>query len=600
MTHQQDKTTLARFLQVALVIVFVIMGAFYSVIIPPGEGVDEIPHFDYVRYVKETRSLPVQPMSLEAGVKVWMGHHAPLYYVLGALVISWTDTSDWGTAFRWNPHFIWAENDDVNGWNVLMHFGQDTFPWRGSVLALHVMRLFTVALGALAVYAIFAASYTLFDGNVWMASGATALMALNPSFVFMSSTIHHDTLLATLFALGAWWLMVLLDEQQHPTPWFYVMGGGLAGLAALTKLSGLVLTGVMMLGVFLKAIEKKDWVAFLKQALLIGGVALLVAGWWYVRNQILYGDPFGWRMFLAIHRHMVRVGPYTWEAFKGFFAQIRRTFWGAFGYMHITFYSLSRYFWFLIVFSVVGLLPALLRKQIDLRKKWKQWLVTVTLFVLLFASFVRFSIATEGAGHARYLFPAAFSMGAVMMTGLCGFTGKRLQPALAIGLAVIMSGYAIYLPLVHLMPKYASPEAISMDELPDQATLVNLDVAQGVRLIAYHLSATELVPSQDVTLTFYWEAIGATESRKDPQIKLDLVRDDGNSAVSQAFWPVPSLSPNVWASDKLFVSRVVVHIPDDEMPDTGLQLKLTPILRAWGEVQTLAPIHLETLSVATR
>ena len=80
-----DASALSKWLQFGLVALFCVVAGFYSVTIPPGEGVDEIPHFDYVRYAKENWALPVQPMNSEAGVRVWMGHHPPLYYALVAL-----------------------------------------------------------------------------------------------------------------------------------------------------------------------------------------------------------------------------------------------------------------------------------------------------------------------------------------------------------------------------------------------------------------------------------------------------------------------------------------------------------------------------------
>jgi hypothetical protein len=67
--------------KVGLLVIFAVVAIWYSMIIPPGEGVDETPHFDYVRYVKEHWALPIQPHTLEEGVQVWMGHHPPLYYI---------------------------------------------------------------------------------------------------------------------------------------------------------------------------------------------------------------------------------------------------------------------------------------------------------------------------------------------------------------------------------------------------------------------------------------------------------------------------------------------------------------------------------------
>jgi 4-amino-4-deoxy-L-arabinose transferase-like glycosyltransferase len=565
-------------LQFGLVMIFCVLAISYSVVIPPGEGVDEIPHFDYVRYVKENRALPVQPMNREAGVRVWMGHHPPLYYALGALAVSWANFSDWDTAFRWNPHFVWQENNDANGLNVLMHYGQDSFPLQGSVLALHVTRLVTVILGAIAVYAIFGAARLLSPGDPWLAFGATALVVFNPSFVFMSSTIHHDTLLVAIFAMGAWWLMALFSQAERGS-WFYVAGGLLAGAAALTKLSGLTLLAVIGLALCLKAVRDRNGGWLLRRGALTLGVACAVAGWWYARNQMLYGDPFGWRMFLTIHSHMVRSGGYSWWLFThDFLAQVGRTFWGAFGYMHITFPELTRFIWYVVALSIVGLVLALVRKQVDLKRQWAEWVVAISLLVALFASFVRFSMATVGAGHGRYLFPAAFTIGIVIMVGLRGFTPRRLQPVLALVIAGAMLAYAIWLPVTHVLPKYAPPEMIAATELPERARAVNLALGQGMQLTGYLLEEDRIIPGQSLPVTLYWQATGDPTTRQDPKAKLELVDENGNIPFSQIVWPVPSLSPKVWPAEKLMVSRTALYVPPD-WPTDKMTLTLTPILQ---------------------
>ena len=264
-----------------LLAAYVTVAVWYSGVIPPGEGVDETPHFSYVRFVKERKALPIQPRTSEK-IEVWMGHHPPLYYILGGLAVSWIDTSDFDRAFRPNPHFVWRENTGRNGWNVMMHFGQDDYPWTGSVLALHVVRFMTVVFGGVALYAIYRATQLLFPERPWAPLGATALIGFNPSFVFMSSTVHHDTLQAAIFALAVWWtLRYLKGSEQWYVAW---IGGMLLGAALMTKLSGLSLVAVMGLTLLLKWWKRRDWQGLLWQTLIVFGTAGLIAGWWFVRE----------------------------------------------------------------------------------------------------------------------------------------------------------------------------------------------------------------------------------------------------------------------------------------------------------------------------
>ena len=560
---------------IVLLAAFPTLAAWYSVVIPPGEGVDETPHFDYARYVKEHGALPIQPRTLEQGVQVRMGHHPPLYYILGSIAISWVDTSDFAQAFRPNPHFVWAENNGSNGWNVMLHFGQDRFPWKGSVLAMHVLRLMTVSLGAVALYAIYRATQLLFPDHAWAPLGATALIGFNPSFIFMSSTVHHDTLQTAIFALVTWWaLRFLSGPERKYDAW---LGGGLVGAALLTKLSGLALVPVVGLALCLRAWRQRDWRRLLPQVLSLAVAAALIAGWWFVRNQWLYGDPLGWRMFLNIHRHMVRPGPYTWNAFTHeFLGQIGRTFWGAFGYMHITFPEITKYLWWLTGLAGLGLIVGLLRNQFAMRTLWPEWTVALAIFLLLLASFVRFSMATVGAGHGRYLFPAGASIGALLIAGLSGLVGRRHHYATSILVTVGMIAYAVWLPLKLVLPKYAPPEVATAEQLTG-ARPVEAVFADGLELTGYQVDEDLVVPGQWLKVDLCWQAIGPAEERPDPRVRLQVTDEQGNVLASDTRWPVPSLPPSAWSQDTAYITHMLLRMPDQGLPsDVRLQVGVLP------------------------
>ena len=164
--YQTQVTSKVRHAQtwatVLLFLAFAGIAAWYASVIPSGEAVDELPHFQYVLHVKETGRLPLQPQTLVEGVDVWMGHHPPLYYAFGALITLPFDTSDAEDVFVPNSHFVWRENDGRNGWNVMQHFGQDVFPWQGAVLALQALRIANIMLTIVGLYALLLAGRMMF------------------------------------------------------------------------------------------------------------------------------------------------------------------------------------------------------------------------------------------------------------------------------------------------------------------------------------------------------------------------------------------------------------------------------------------------------
>lgn len=492
---------------------------------------------------------------------MWMGHHPPLYYVLGSLAISWIDSSDFDQMLRPNPHFVWAENDGSNGWNVMLHFGQDAFPWQGAILALHVMRWVSVVLGAVAVLAVYNVTHYLLPKHRWAPLGAASLVAFNPSFVFMSSTVHHDVLLAAIFSLGFWWAVrvVSVPMRMHDL-W---IGGLLAGAAALTKLSGASLVAVMGLALLLKGWASRSWKKTIKQISLLLGVALIVSGWWFIRNQVLYGDPLGWQMFLSIYHFNVRQTPYTWYLFwNEFIPQLGRTFWGTFGFMHITFPEISRYPWLVTGVAALGLGVAIIRRirRLRLTPQLFACVVVTAGLALIFTLVARYSFTFAGGGHARYLFPAAPAIGGLLIAGFNGLTNWRHERVVALVLSLGLLGYAIWLPLTLVLPKYTAPEMASAEEI-EQALPSDWVFGEAVKLVAYNIEPGLAIPDAWLTLRFYWQATGPAANRPDVYAYARLVNEEGETFHAIDFWPAKSTAPAVWAPDETYVSHQVLHVP---------------------------------------
>ena len=146
----------ARRALIAILATFALLGAVYSVTVPIFEASDELWHYPMVEVIARTWQLPVQPLEPGTSSGPWRqeGSQPPLYYALSAALTAWIDTQDLLTVWQPNPHTrageITPERDNAN---LVLHDAEvERFPWRGTVLAVHLVRFFSVALGGPVTY----------------------------------------------------------------------------------------------------------------------------------------------------------------------------------------------------------------------------------------------------------------------------------------------------------------------------------------------------------------------------------------------------------------------------------------------------------------
>jgi hypothetical protein len=158
---------------------------------------------------------------------------------------------------------------------VEMLFGQGLVVGGGVVAALvH----WVLGLGALAAAA--AWGRRLGGDAVWAAVifGATGL------YVWESTSAFIDLGLALFSALAFWW------STETEGDWLpAILGGTLAGLAAGSKFTGLIVG--LLAGLASVAVVWPDWRRGLRRLFVIGGLTILIALPWYVRNLLLTGNP---------------------------------------------------------------------------------------------------------------------------------------------------------------------------------------------------------------------------------------------------------------------------------------------------------------------
>lgn len=441
---------------------FVALGTTYSVVTPLFEASDEFLHYPVVVHLQRTGRLPVQQPGVATA---WdqEGSQPPLYYALGAALTAWIDTGDLEQVRARNPHGKFGLAADPDNKNLVIHTDAERFPWRGTVLAVHVLRFCGVALGAGSVTLTYALARTVWPERSWLPVLAAALVAFNPMFIFLSASVNNDNLIVFL---GSWALLLNARVLRDGLPTRRAATLAVVlGLAALTKLSGLTLLPVTGAALAVHAHRTGGWRRTLATGLGMAAGMLLIAGWWYARNLRLYGELTGLHTMVAIAgpREDVSVRALVREL-PGFFA----AYWAFFGAASILADPLAYRFFGAISLAAVAGLAVWLYRQVRAGEREGLLLpgflalqVAVTLVALL-----RWTLLTYGS-QGRLLFPVIGAISGLMALGLLTWLPNRLHPVATALVGAPLLLVAAISPFRYIAPAYEPPPAVAA--LPAEA-----------------------------------------------------------------------------------------------------------------------------------
>jgi 4-amino-4-deoxy-L-arabinose transferase-like glycosyltransferase len=444
---------------VAILALFLLLSVGYHIDVPLGEGPDEPGHMAYVLFLHREGRLPVQHSGAGGDVP-GEGHQPPLAYWLALPAVAWLPPDAPPLDQTANPDFLWNDGTEAAAFN---RASREHFPWRGVALAWHLARGVSMLLGAAAVYATWQAARVLLVArfaSTPLAEGtallAAALVAFNPQFLFTSALVTNDMLLAALSA-ALFWLSIhaATNSQEGPGGVRLALAAGvLFGLALLTKQSALLLVTLLLWTLW--HASGQDGRRWLLYVLLAGGVALLVAGWWFGRNWQLYGDPLGLSVFQATYATQ----PFAWRspaAWGGALWQLYSSFWARFGWLsvHPPAWALAGYT-ALAGLALGGLVWAALPLRRGRLGLQSPWLGVVLLPLCALAWTLAFALlAGLVAWQGRMLFPALPAIALLLARGLAE-VGRRMPKAsiAGVGLVGTLALLALYLPYGVIAPAY--------------------------------------------------------------------------------------------------------------------------------------------------
>ncbi|MCP4425852.1 MAG: DUF2142 domain-containing protein [Chloroflexi bacterium] len=555
---------------IIVLLAFIGLALAASVINPLHEATDELRHYRFVRYIVQEKALPAQG-KLPCRVQ---GHHPPLFYTIAALATAVIETNR-DVCHEPPPNPFWAYRYwevGTDNKNQYLHGADEAFPWYGEALAAHVARAVNVILGAGVVWITWLIGRTIWPGRPYLALGGAAFVAFNPMFVYMAGSINNDAIAALSgSAVTLACVRLLRDEKGLSHRWGMVLGT-LLGLALMSKFNLAAIALLIEAVVIFVAWRKKQWRLWLEANLLIAGMTLLIAGWWFVRNQSLYGEPTGvqrlaemWGVRNPLDSWGLAIFelPYAWTSL-----------WGRFGYGQVPLpegiYAGLK--WVTAV-SLLGLLIPLIRRQ-----KSEMQQVSIPLLFLafnagLFFSVLFFYLLISPAGPmGRFFFPALPSLALLIFYGLyqwiilihkflrpsVAFTiHNSLFPAIAtnVGMATL-TAVALF---GYLAPAYAQPKSFDADTAVPNP--INAQFDSFVILRGYELDAATIRPGEPINVDLYWEVTGQPPGNY--LLFVHLIDEIDTMVAQRDTHPgLGSFPSGQWRPGDRFVESIRLYLPE--------------------------------------
>ena len=170
--------------------------------------------------------------------------------------------------------------------------------------AVFMMRLVSTAAGLAAIAATVALVRRVDPGNERRAFLAAGLLLFLPAQIQMSASFGEEVLASSLatgaIALASWSLVSRRELGADLRRSAAV--GLLAGLAWLTKLTGVLVVPAVVGAYLLEGLRRQQLLRFTRLCVIVVLVAGVVGGWFYARNLILYG--YLYPHDLAVHAEM--------------------------------------------------------------------------------------------------------------------------------------------------------------------------------------------------------------------------------------------------------------------------------------------------------
>jgi len=572
--------TIKRHWAIALVLTaFFALGITYSVITPLFEAPDELQHYARIKRLAEGIGL-LQLDPTVSQLSHQERYQQPLYHLVGALATFWDNAGDMPKLLWFNPHAdIGVAKADGN-LNLLIHTNEESFPYRGTSLGVHVLRFLSVLMSTGTVLFTYLIALEIFPQRQYLASGAAVINAFIPQFLFISGAVNNDNLVTILSSMALWLLIPLVEIPISMKR--SILLGVIIGLATLTKVNALGLLPLAVLVVTISSYRQRSVKLFISRTALLLAAAASMSGWWFVRNWRRYGDPTALQMFLntlaprhpqpTLRQLMAEWGDYT------------QSLWGLFGLGNVPLGApASRILDALALLGALGVLIFLLRvwqrRQAN-EGAWIKVLVLLAWLVTLFGSLMSWVIRIA-TSIGRFLFPAISALSILLFLGLSQFVPRRYTKMLVCLVGGLMFVIAAITPFRYIAPAYAKPHLLSSEEIEAIPNRLNVSFGGVMKLLGYDLPVTNnqhpissnLKPGDALTVILYWQSLA--KMNQDYSVFVHLLDENELMVAQRDMYPGQGLYPtSLWSVGDAIANRYVLMLPETAFAPNQAQLEV--------------------------
>lgn len=268
---------------VGVMVVYGLLAFNFSQVTPFNKGPDEGINLDYIKFINAHGRLPITYAERdEVGPK---SNWPALYHLsivglgkgLGFELASPPEIKIFWDSFRYRA--IDTQTDEP--W--YLHTEDQSAPYYGPFLALQLGRWLSILFSLITLVLVYLSAQEILPGRPWLALAAVTLLAFIPQFIFVSSAMNEDALVAMLATLYFWLLIRLLKQPEKL--WLYAALGLTLGLSVTAKYTTIVLP--LEIGLVLAVLgwqQRHRWVWWGQRLALVGGGAVLASSWWFGWN----------------------------------------------------------------------------------------------------------------------------------------------------------------------------------------------------------------------------------------------------------------------------------------------------------------------------